>query len=185
MIESENPYQAPLESGFPCATPHGETFDTSAFVAWTFVFAANLIVPLLFGWGLTQDHGRTGRLVALVGFLGAGCAFCLSRPIAARKSIAGSVITGVSQVFPILHIISGEITLEITLRFGFVVINNASPMGHDVSGQAEGFLLTLIVGCTLLVCAAGAGQLLGFLLPASWLIRNSDKVLSTNPQPHS
>ena len=159
--------------------------DTSAFAAWTFVFGANLIVPLLFGWGLTQDHGRTGMLVALVGFLSAGWAFCFSRPIAARKLIAGSVITGVSQVFPVLHIIAGTMALEIALRFGFVAINDASPMGHDVSGEAGGFLLTLIVGCTLLVCAAGAGQLLGFLLPASWLIRNSNKAVSTNPKPNS
>jgi len=60
MIESENPYQAPLDAGFPFAKPHSEAFDKFAFVAWPIVFGANLILPLFFGWGLTQDHGRTG-----------------------------------------------------------------------------------------------------------------------------
>jgi len=102
--------------------------------------------------------------------------------MAARKLIAGSIITGVSQVFPVLHIISGTIALEITMRFGLVIINDSAPLGHDVSSEAGGFFTTLLVGFFLLVCAAGTGRILGFLLPASWLMPNRWRNVSGDPR---
>ena len=62
MLESENPYQAPLDAEFLCVRkPRGETIDKPAIVAWTFVFGANLVVPLLFGWAPPDDWNQQTR----------------------------------------------------------------------------------------------------------------------------
>src|SRR4051812_45955968 len=59
MIDHDNPYAAPASLTTPPALspPLGWLWWG---VAWSVVFAANLVVPLLFGWTVTQQGGRIG-----------------------------------------------------------------------------------------------------------------------------
>ena len=102
-------------------------------------------------------------LVVLAG----GWTLCYVSPPVARRLIVGGMMTAVSQVFPILHLILGVIALGIAGRLGSATPGDDVPI-DKISSELGGFFVTLLVGGGLLICAGAIGLVLGWLLPARW-----------------
>jgi hypothetical protein len=109
--------------------------------------------------------------LALLALYGFGCVLCFFRPAAARTLIAGSIITGMSQLFPILHLLAGAVALGITAHFGMAVIGADTHIDHFTS-EVGGWLATVLVGAMVLLCAWALGLVLRLLLPGRWLRAN-------------
>jgi len=174
MSNSDNPYRSPATLEFCDVSQPREPIDKLAFALWPIVFTVNLIVPTLFGLQLTRDHGRVGVLIALFGFLTTGWLFCFVKPKAARALIFGSVLIALSQIYPLIHILSGSIALSITTRVNLAVAGDDSQLAH-VASETGGFLITLLTGLILLACAAATGSMFALVLPPSAFRRASER----------
>ena len=104
MTANVNPYQPP-ETIEALVDHHAvpRSFDYFALIAWPIVQACNMFLAALFGWGITQDHGRIGIFFAAMWFLVAGWFLCCVRPVSARKLIFGAILLALTQVFPIIQ----------------------------------------------------------------------------------
>ena len=120
-------------------------------VGWTLVFLANLRVPLLFGWGLTDWGGRIGMFAAI------GPLYLVGRESCARVRgmnsviIWGGMLVALSQVYPMVHVFAGG--------FAFRTAGNLGLMTNewDVDGALAGCIVTLLTGVVLFAIAAVAG----------------------------
>jgi hypothetical protein len=171
----DNPYAAPEAVSGIAATGAGMRIGVRWAVVWTLVFAGNLVVPLLFGWDMTEGAGRVGMALAvpllwLAGLLGAGrSARC--RPAA----IAGGICVGLSQVFPLLHFATGVVSLGVTkqLLWGPPILGEVG--GPRLASVSEGFLATLLTGGLLLVAAASCGLVAVTVLRAIGWMKAEEK----------
>ena len=170
MSNDLNPYSAPTAPAEVMAEENAPgRWDKLSLISWPVILAVNLIVPLLLGLMVTEDHGRVGMFLAVGVFLAAGWALCYYLPHFARRFILGGLFTALSQLFPILQFLSGIIALAIADGLG-VEIDHSPGDGpvEQLTSEFGGFLVTLLVGLMISAVAAGIGLLLALVLPKRW-----------------
>lgn len=165
-----NPYQSPAASAYETTSASHEVAnedatETRGYIAWGVVFAGNLLIPLLVGWGVTQDGGRWGMLAAVALLFVVGCWLCAAVPRVARALLVGSVAVGLTQAIPVLQLMAGIAALGLVellrLDTGF---NDAAPRPHTMTNELSGFVATLVTGGLLMTAALVAGLAIRGLL---------------------
>jgi hypothetical protein len=180
--ESEhNPY-APPASLAPASRPGVRDWSGRArwAVLWGGVYAANMVVPLLFGWTTTARGGRIGLVLAVV--LLYWIVFWVGGKSRDLRSImlSGGGLVALSQLFPMLQIAAGLIALGIVGKLTGV---NLGPDDSPIEGpvpEHAGFLATLITGAILLAGAACAGLASWWFAGlVGWRVRSTDSQAAT------
>lgn len=162
----EVPHNPDVPPETSCSSSSPGRFDVVAFVTWPIVLGLNLVLPLLFGLGLTDEHGRLGMVIGLLVLLTFGWTLCAANPSWARKLNAGAIVVAVSQVFPTLQIVIGMFALSMGVSLKLVVIDDSDRA--SAASEAGGFVVTILFGCGLLFFSGIAGLCLGFILPKRW-----------------
>ncbi len=157
---TENPFDAPQAPLSPGPAPE-RVVGLQWRIAWTVVFALNLIVPLNFALGMTHGLAWIGVAVGTALMLGLGhLAGARSRTVA-FDLVAGGVCVGLSQVFPILQFIAGILSNPITsFLLGLDVSDDKGPNFTTVH---EGFLMTTLTAVFLIGAALVSGHVIGWL----------------------
>ena len=137
--------------------------DRFSIAVWSVIFAANTIVPLMFGLELTVKHGRVGVGIASLLLWAGGAILCCWRSSIMWQVILGALITALSQLFPILQIIAGCIGLSAAARLGQAETGGDGQLLDQVTSEVGGFIVTVIAGGVLLAGAAIAGLCLSIL----------------------
>ena len=156
-----NPYSPPIVEAANVATrqPKADPSLTGFFFLWLIVFAANLVVPLIFASSLIQQAGRIGMIVAIVSFLIAGWYFGVRFPKIRSRMLTGGTIVAASQLFPVHHIIAGSIAFKVTrLAGGAIWPTDDDPFGR-IATEFGGFLCTSVTGAILLSISMAIGWL--------------------------
>lgn len=172
-LDEHNPYEAPrsaVATG-PRAGPAGRRGAVVLHLAWVAVFAANLIVPLLFGWGMAGPRGRSGLVAAAALILGLGSGLCYYRRDLAAPLVVGATLVALTQLFPLLQILAGVVGVGIVRSLGLMGGGGDGP--PQILGPLGGFVVTLVTGGILIAVSAGAGLFLRFFTPARWWPRAS------------
>lgn len=79
--------------------------------SWSLVFAANLVVPLMAGWQITEHGGRIGMSCAIVGYWFVGVVACARGWSVGLALILGGVLVAASQLLPLLQLMAGMFSL--------------------------------------------------------------------------
>lgn len=163
MNAEANPFQPPTSIRSIAPTRFRRTrLRDFLMIAWPFIFGANMIVPLLFGWELVEQSGALGVLFASVILLALGWLLFVLWPALALRLTFGSIFTALLQIFPILHMIIGIIAFGITFELGQATDMNDQAMPR-ITSELGGFIITSVMGCTLLLFATGIGTLFFFI----------------------
>lgn len=123
-------------------------------LAWSFIFMANLIVPLCFGCLVTEDGGRIGMAVGIVLLWAIGQGLTYGNVAVGRALVVGGVMVGLSQGLLVLQILAGQVSLIILEELG---LRNFSDPG--IKPEVGGLLATLSTGGLLMGAAACCGGL--------------------------
>lgn len=164
MNEIRKSFRSPMQPTAVALRFTADQVDWRGMFSWSLLFVANLILPLGFGSQFIKAHGRTGTMLATALIFIGGLCLCWWGPVVARNLRIGSVVTALSQIFFVLHVVLGLIALEVTDQFG-LMLNAADGVG-EANSQLGGFILTMIVGGSLLGCAGGIGAVFGLLMPS-------------------
>ena len=168
-MDEHNPYEAPAHT-VRTLLPVGGTSPSAGmgvYIAWIGIFVLNMAVPLLFGSSITQQHGKLGMSAAALLLFAAGCFICAANRKLAKTLIAGEILIGLAQLFPILQIIAGMIGMAAGQALGLAEIGDDT-RSLAVSGEFGGFVVTCVTGGILIASGASAGMLLRLLTPARW-----------------
>ena len=122
-------------------------------LAWSTIFAANLIVPLLFAWDLTRDRGRIGMAAAIGGWWALSALICVRSRVLATILFVGAALVAISQVWPILHVIAGTVGLELAATG----TSELYPILGMKMTEGGGFVATAVTGAVLMLFALGSG----------------------------
>ena len=162
MTQELNPYQSPAAIIPEAVTRAQVSPNKWMLLAWPAVLVVNGLIPALFGWVVTEHHGRLGSVLATTAILVLGWRLCYQRPLYARRLIIGAAVFSLSQFFPFIQILAGMIAMQIASRLG---LTNRDPDVEDlrIASEFGGFLVTAIVGAPLIACSACIGWLLGLL----------------------
>ena len=140
---------------------------------WFFVFAANLIVPLFFGLGMTNEGGRWGMATALslIWFFGHMC--CSRSKEMGCILVVGGLLVAITQIFPMLHIVAGMTSLGIIAKLNLAEVENSTRY-PILRTELSGFIATLLTSIQLLVAACIGGVVLRIL----------QSIIKPGTQPH-
>jgi hypothetical protein len=169
MSDDYNPYAAPTDpanSSLPIRRAHRRAGPLT-YVAWVFVFAVNMALPLLLSSSITREHGKLGMSIAALLLLSLGCFICAVRRKLATALIAGGTLVGLSQLFPALHIIAGMIGMTVGKALGLADLGN-DERSDQILSEYGGFVVTFVTGGILMAAGACAGMLLRLVTPARW-----------------
>lgn len=157
-----NPYQAPAAVAYETTgASHEDATETRGYIAWGVVFAGNLLIPLLVGWGVTQKGGRWGMLAAVALLFVVGCWLCAAVPRVAKALLVGSVAVGLTQAIPVLQLMAGIAALGLVELLRLDTFNNSS---FGITNELSGFIVTLATGGLLMTAALVAGLAIRGLL---------------------
>lgn len=149
MHDAPNPYRAPQADAAALSPAPALSLEWPTLIAWPFVFGLNLIVPLIFAWDVTQEHGQWGMAVAVFAMLVSGWALGCFRPVWLRRVVMGGIFVAGTQFIPILQVVAGMVALLV--------------VSGPISNEFMGCVVTLLVGGQLLAVAAGVGLVLSLL----------------------
>jgi hypothetical protein len=122
--------------------------------AWTLIYAANLIVPLMFAKEVTRDGGQIGMFAAVGMYWVLGLAGCVGYRRVAPVLVIGGGVIAATQVWPFLHMIVGLISLLICS------MPLDSGLGKPILGELKIFAVTILTGGQLLAVAALCGYVI-------------------------
>ena len=163
-MDENNPYEAPGEA-LASSVPDGQGNPRTGgltYVAWIFVFAINMAVPLLFSVSLTDQHGRLGMSVAAFFLCALGCYICAANRKLAVALLAGGAVVALTQLLPGLQIIAGMIGMGVGQALGHATLGGDSDPARMTS-EFGGFVVTFITGGILIAGSLCAGVLLQFV----------------------
>jgi hypothetical protein len=146
----DNPYFAPAAL-IPPSSPKTEDRGGWAWaLSWTVVFALNLVVPLIFGWDMTEHGGHVGLIVATAMLWVSG--FRVGGKTRDRRFVmlSGGTFVALTQFVPFLQIMAGLAGWGLT---------SLSTSKSPLFTEAQGFLATIITGGLLLVAAIFFGRI--------------------------
>ncbi len=164
-----NPYEPPRDAAtisIPDPTPRRPTRKFS-YVAWLFVFAINMAVPLYFSHPVTEYHGRLGLLFGALLLLALGYYICAVNRRFSSALIVGGAIIAITQVFPVIQIIAGMLGMTVGKAMGLASLGDDHGV-PQITTEEGGFIVTLVTGGILMAAAACSGMLLRLVTPAHW-----------------
>lgn len=168
-MDNLNPYQPPAENPESIATQSRRERVVAGplmlSIEWTGVLCFNLIVPILFGMGMTSERAKLGVFAAIVMIACIGYYFCYARPLPVLFIIRGGVLVALSQVFPILQVFAGALAISILLTSGII---EDSDILHMLETATAGFLAALLTGTILMTASLIVGILLRLVTPDRW-----------------
>ena len=145
-----NPYEAPsAHSPLPAQQAPSIFFQKPWVVqsAWFLAVAINLPAPLMFGFSFTAaGAARLGMLIGIAAVYGTGVWICLHRAEVMWRLIVGSVLTALSQIWPMLHMLVGIVAMGIS-KFIF----DADRERDQLEAIPEVVLTTLLTGIGLIL----------------------------------
>lgn len=158
MSGGSNPYRSPDSSQHDEAIGTAESSGSVIrdLICWPMLFGINMIIPLLFGWSTLQDHGKAGAAAATLLLLSISLAVLLSDRVWKRRLYLGGFLVSLAQLFPVIHLIIGMISIEIVQSFRLGVFGTDTEPDH-VTSEAGGFLIVILVGGSLLLAASLCG----------------------------
>jgi hypothetical protein len=127
-------------------------------LAWSWVYIANLCIPVLWGSMVTREGGRVGMVIGIIVVFALGCRACYVSRRAVLTVVYGGWIVAASQFFPILQIFAGSIGIAA-----------ARPMCGEygnVNTALGGFIATIVTGCILMTAATAFGAMIRGII--SW-----------------
>ena len=127
---------------------------------WTLVFGANLVLPLIWGYGSTSGLGRVGMGIGIAVVFAIGCRVSLRSRAAILPVIRGGGIVAASQFVPILHLVAGLVGVRAAHFLG--TTTRGERFGVDTA--LGGLVATLVTGIILLAVADIIGRLIGLFL---------------------
>jgi hypothetical protein len=157
-LHEHNPYEAP-KAAVRSSLPDEQTnprFGAFTYIAWVFIFAINMAVPLLFGSQMTQQHGRLGMSVAALLLLVFGCFICAANRKLAVALLAGGALVALTQLFPILHIIAGMLGMGAGQALGHATLDDDNGPSQ-ITSEAGGFIVTFVTGGILMAVSLCTG----------------------------
>ncbi len=172
-MDESNPYKPPSYDGgmsLPGANANRRT-GLLTYAAWSIAFVVNMAVPLLFSASLTEEHGKLGMSVAVLVLFTWGCTICATARKLAVVLIAGAVLVGLSQIFPLLQIIAGMIGMGVGAALGLAETGDDTHPPRLVN-EYGGFVVTLITGGILKTASACSGLWIRWITPARWWHRS-------------
>jgi hypothetical protein len=169
-VDDGNPYASPrFRSDSASNTIAARHILRPIFVAWTIVFALNLVVPGLLGWSFTRDGGRIGMVVAVVLSLLVGGWVCAVARRIGLTLVVGGAFVAASQFVPLLQVVAGLIGVWVGAALGQV-------NEERVFNEFSGFLVTMTTGSLLMGTALVAGLAIQAVTPRRWWHRETDAV---------
>ena len=166
--QEQNPYAAPSSSA---PEPTRDTFTDFSNVyltagKWLGVFGINLIVPGVLGYGVVDQSGLIGVLIAIVlVFLVGGVVFSYRKGFAGPVMV-GSLLVAGSQLFPVAQVLAGMFGILFAQSLGFV--GGEFDGGPEVVGIGSGFIVTIVTGGLLILAATVIGILARVFTPDHW-----------------
>ncbi len=160
-MDDNNPYEPPGEALTISVSDRKGNPRAGGFtyVAWIFVFAINMAVPLLFSASVTQQNGRSGMLIGTLFLFVLGCYICAANRKLAVALLAGGAVVALTQLFPMLQFIAGSIGMGVGQALG-----HATFLGDDnpprVTSEYGGFVVTFVTGGVLMAGSLCTGILL-------------------------
>ncbi|NND97948.1 MAG: hypothetical protein HKN47_11530 [Pirellulaceae bacterium] len=118
-----------------------------------------MIVPLMIAVPITSQSGRIGMTVAISLFLLVGWYIGHRYPRNGERLIVGGLFVAISQVFPLLHIVSGIVGYTVAHAFGGATIPDDNVMTFITTSELGGFACTLSTGAALVAGAFAIGWL--------------------------
>jgi hypothetical protein len=148
--QDTNPYEAPsANSPLPVAQSPSTFFQQPWVVqsAWILAVAINLPVPIMFGFSFTAaGAARLGMLIGVAVVYGIGVWICLHQASVMWRLIVGSMLTALSQIWPMLHMMVGAIAMGVS-KFIF----DPERGREQIEAIPEVVLTTLLTGIGLIV----------------------------------
>jgi hypothetical protein len=137
---------------------HDDRSGWSWFGGWTLLYAANLIVPLMFGSSITADGGRAGMWLVVATLWAAGFAAGYRWGEMRRALAVGGILAALTQIYPLPHMFAGLLALAAWRRLAGEAPNEYP---HDtLHSDLGGFAVTLMSGGLAMVFAIMVGFLL-------------------------
>ncbi len=166
--ENDNPYQPPgpiHEDVTAGRALDAERTPYGLMVIWTVLFSLNLIIPVLFGAPMIQQHGAIGMLAAVMLFWIGGGVVCLRARQAAVRMMFGASILAATQLLPIIQMIAGMLALKLTQQAGLIGDAPDHTPFPLITSELGGFVMTCIVGGMLVTLVAGLALLSALIFP--------------------
>jgi hypothetical protein len=163
-LDEHNPYEPPSEA-VRSSSSHEQALARSGvltYIAWIFIFAINMAIPLLFGASMTEQHGRLGMSVAALLLLVLGSYICAANRKLAVALLAGGAVVALTQLFPILHIIAGMIGMTVGQALGHATLDSDDSPSR-ITSEYGGFVVTFVTGGILMAGSLFIGVLLRFV----------------------
>ncbi len=180
-MDEHNPYEPPT-AAVRTLFPDEQALARSGvltYIAWVFVFAINMAIPLLFGTSMTEQHGRLGMSVAALLLLVFGCFICAANRKLAVTLLAGGAVVALAQLFPILHIIAEVIGMSVGQALGHATLDGDDGPSR-ITSEFGGFIVTFVTGGILMAGGLFMGVLLRFVTSF-----RSRRTLSSSPEGNS
>jgi hypothetical protein len=147
-------------------------------LAWSWVYIANLCIPVLWGSMVTREGGRVGMVTGIIVVFALGCRACYVSRKAVLTMVYGGWIVAASQLLPILHIFAGMMGTSAARLTGIENDNTNTAVG--------GFIATLVTGCILMTAAGAFGLAIrdiSFLVHEGSFARSTSRRLSKEKDP--
>ncbi len=166
--QEQNPYAAPSSSA---PEPTRDTFTEFSNIyliagKWLGVFVVNLIVPGMFAYGVVDQFGLIGVLLAIVlVFLVGGVVFSYRKGFAGPVMVGGLLVASF-QLFPIAQLLAGMFGILFAQSLGFV--GDDFDGGLEIAGISSGFVVTIVTGGLLILAATVIGILVRVVTPDHW-----------------
>ncbi|MGV3484235.1 MAG: hypothetical protein ACO1RT_07445 [Planctomycetaceae bacterium] len=151
-----NPYEATSLTSEVGTGSARRSVSPVLLVVWPILLALNLVMPLVVGMPMIESSGKLGVAIAVAAFAITGWIICVYRPQLSKRLLAGSTVVGLSQIFPVLHLIAGKTAFSIVAHVGQAEVGG--DLGLDrIKTEFGGFLVALLTGGVLTVCAVAIG----------------------------
>lgn len=130
---------------------------------WALVVCLNAAVPMMFATAVVDSAAHWVVVSGLVLVFLSGALICLQFAWLRRRILAGSYVVGVSQLFPIVHMIAGAIALQISETIGFA--GGFDDVGtQNMTNPLAIFLVIFITAAVLALVALAIGSVLILLI---------------------
>lgn len=146
-------------------TKQAELSANSWRIAWSVVFAANLVVTLILGWPMCGPDGKVGLALAVAGYWSLGILGLAGEKRWGRALVYGGIPVGLSQFFPMAQIYAGIFATGVWSRLAPGLqhpIFHGSGFGLPLVG---GFVVTGVTGALLMTAAFLIGWVLLKMFP--------------------
>jgi hypothetical protein len=125
---------------------------------WSAVYGLNLILPLLYGWSMTNDGGRVGMFAMIAMLYAFGIWACRSNRSLGIVLTVGGGIVALTQLFPAPQIFAGMIGTSIANRIEGVA-KAPDDVTEDINTVLGGVIATGMTGGLLILLALVLGAI--------------------------